>query len=323
MKIIDMHCDTISEIYWKRKDNIFLKENNLQIDINRLRGSNYLLQTFAIFVHLKRVNNPYETALEMIKEYYKQLEENREEIGAVFRYKDIVKNEKEGKISSLLSIEEGGVCNGSIENLQTFFEKGVRMMTLTWNFENQLAYPNNTSVGRFGTVNYHGLKEMGINFINEMERLGIIIDVSHLSDGGFYDVANYTKKPFIASHSNARSICPHVRNLTDPMIEIIGNRGGVIGINFYRAFVDKREDANTTYTKVKELVSHIKHIVQVGGIESVGLGTDFDGIDSQVEVKDCSYMYLLYDELKRENFSETSIEKIFSKNVLRVIKDIL
>ena len=321
MKIADMHCDTISELYWKGKDNSFLKENKLQIDIGKLKKSNYCLQTFAIFIHLQRVKCPYKIALEMIERYHKELEANKKEIGEVVNYYQIEENMRQGKISSLLSIEEGGICEGKLEYLYNLYNKGVRMMTLTWNFENQLAFPNQTREGRFGRVEEKGLKEAGVLFIEEMERLGMVIDISHLSDGGFYDVAKYTKKPFVASHSNARSICPHVRNLSDEMIKIIGERGGVIGVNFYRGFVDKETSMEKTYTTVEVLISHIKHIIKVGGMDSVGIGTDFDGIDDKVQIKDSSYMGLLYDGLKKAGISESNVEKICYKNVLRVLKE--
>ena len=165
-----------------------------------------------------------------IRDRYREIEKNKDDIGIVYSYDDIIKNQKNNKMSALLSIEEGGACKGDLALLRNFYRLGVRMMTLTWNYENELSFPN----GHFydeKSKERRGLKEKGFEFINEMERLGMIIDVSHLSDDGIYDVYNNTKNPFIASHSNARSICSHQRNLTDDMIKKIGERGGIIGVN--------------------------------------------------------------------------------------------
>ena len=152
-----------------------------------------------------------------------------------------------------------------------------------------------------------------------MEELGMIIDVSHLSDAGFYDVVKYSTKPFVASHSDARSICGVARNLSDEMIRLLADKGGVMGINYCSAFI---EDRNETFTTVQGMVDHIRHIVKIGGIDCVGLGSDFDGIENSLEIKDASGVQLLYEALKK-HFSEEEIEKIFWKNVLRVYHETL
>ena len=229
MRVIDFHCDTISELYnYGQKGNIKnLKSNDIHLDIERMKKSNYMMQVFASYINLSENKMPLETCLNHIDLFYNELEKNKDDIGIVYTYNDILKNQKENKMSALLSIEEGGVCKGDLAILRNLYRLGVRMMTLTWNYENELSYPN----GHFydeTTKERKGLKEKGFEFIQEMEKLGIIIDVSHLSDDGIYDVYNNTKRPFIASHSNARSICSHQRNLTDDMIKKIGERGGII-----------------------------------------------------------------------------------------------
>ena len=199
------------------------------------------------------------------------------------------------------------------------------MLTLTWNFENGIGFPN-YSLMVDGNLDYHtpetvrGLTDFGLEFIHEMERIGMIIDVSHLSDAGFYQVLNNTTKPFVASHSNARQICGHVRNLTDDMIKQLANRGGVTGMNYFPLFLeDDKEDKGT----IASIVKHIKHIANIGGYECIGLGSDFDGIPLHKELSDASYMPLLADALEKEGFSNSQIEGIFYKNVLRVYKEIL
>ena len=223
-------------------------------------------------------------------------------------------------MSALLSIEEGACCKGDLDILRNFYRLGVRMMTLTWNYENELGFPNEIINNKL--VCDRGLKDRGFEFIEEMENLGIIIDVSHLSDAGFYDILNNTKKPFVASHSNARSICNHRRNMTDDMIKKLADRGGVMGLNFYSNFLNE----NTKFSdlsKLDDMIKHLKHIKNIGGIEVIGLGSDFDGIDCKVEIENASKMQILAEKIKKEGFTEDEVEHIFYKNVLNLFKEIL
>lgn len=323
MRVIDFHCDTISELYnYGQKGNIKnLKLNDIHLDIERMKKSNYMMQVFASYINLSENKMPLETCLNHIDLFYNELEKNKDDIGIVYTYNDILKNQKENKMSALLSIEEGGVCKGDLAILRNLYRLGVRMMTLTWNYENELSYPN----GHFydeTTKERKGLKEKGFEFIQEMEKLGIIIDVSHLSDDGIYDVYNNTKRPFIASHSNARSICSHQRNLTDDMIKKIGERGGIIGVNFYSSFL-KNNLTNKDTSMIEDIISHMKYIANKGGIDVVGLGSDFDGIDCKLEFKDSSNINKIAEYMKYNGFKEDEIEKIFYKNALRLFKETL
>ena len=206
------------------------------------------------------------------------------------------------------------------------------MMTLTWNFKNELGYPNKQITGddpekrppRCVPDTEHGLTEKGIEFIREMERIGMIIDISHLNDAGIWDVFRYTKKPFVASHSNARAVAGHPRNLTDEMIRALAERGGVAGINFCASFLRDEENGEAPrHSYVRDMVLHMKHMKQIGGIGCIGLGTDFDGITSIVEMGDCSRMQMLADEMTRQGFSVGEVEAVFSENVLRVYRELL
>ena len=194
------------------------------------------------------------------------------------------------------------------------------MIGLTWNFPNGIGYPNmdGRTPSLYTTDNERGLTPFGIEYVKRMEELGIVVDVSHLSDKGFYDVLEHTSKPFVASHSNARSICGVARNLSDEMIRKLSERGGVMGLNYCSSFI---EDHNEKMTMIKDMVRHIRHIVEVGGIDCIGLGSDFDGIDNDLEMKDASGMQLLHEALK-EHYSEEEREKIFHRNVLRVYKEV-
>lgn len=336
MKVVDMHCDTIGAIYECRKSGqaIDLKKNNLHLDLEKMKKGDYLLQNFAMFIDLKKYKDSYKTLTEMIDCYNEEIDKNSEVIAKVLNYDDIEKNSKEGKMSALLTIEDGGALEGSYRNLQEVYNKGVRMITLSWNYPNGVGYPNlNLKLDEKGNILEnpdftipnikYGLTPWGIEMVEAMESLGVIPDVSHLSDAGFYDVLKYTKKPFVASHSNARAICNHVRNMDDNMIRALANRGGVMGINFCAVFIQPTPHKEKVFGTIEDTVKHIKYIKNIGGIDCIGLGTDFDGIPSNIELKDGSFMPLLADRLLKEKFTEEEVEKIFHKNVLRLYKEVL
>ena len=201
------------------------------------------------------------------------------------------------------------------------------MMTLTWNFPNELGYPNRVVTEGPGRGCYpdteHGLTERGVEFLEEMERLGIIIDISHLNDAGIRDVFAHTKKPFVASHSNARALASHPRNLTDDMIRGLGERGGVAGINYCAAFLHDWKDGEEKRSRLSHMTAHMKHMKEVGGIGCVGLGSDFDGIVDELELRDASGLELLEAEMRRQGFTSSEIEAVFYGNVMRVYREIL
>lgn len=328
--IADMHCDTISEIAAKRKQGqtIALRKSELHIDLEKMKKAGYLVQNFAMFLYLKGMENPFTSCMEMIDTYKNEIAENSDVIAEAFSYSDIIQNHKQGKMSALLTIEEGEAAMGCLENLRKFYQRGVRMLTLTWNFKNSIGYPNclkpDGTRAPYGVPNtQQGLTQFGFEFVQEMERLGIIIDVSHLSDAGFYDVLRVTKKPFVASHSNSRAVCPHVRNMTDDMIRKLSERGGVMGMNLCPAFLDLEQDYDKAVGTMMMVVDQIKHIVTVGGEDCIGLGSDFDGISPHAELKDASYMPLLAELMEQQGFTLTTIEKVFYKNVIRVYRDVL
>ncbi|MFT3983458.1 MAG: dipeptidase [Lachnospiraceae bacterium] len=332
MKAVDMHCDTITELWDRQKEGKQedLLHNSLQIDLEKLQAGDYMLQNFAMFVHLKRHSDPFEAFMKYSDLFYREIEKHASCIGVVSCFRDIEKNRKQGKLSAMLTVEEGGVCKGSLELLRSLYRMGVRMMTLVWNYENELGFPNCTEEPedsgqfRFYPETKRGLKERGFVFLEEMERLGMIIDVSHLSDAGFYDVLQNTKKPFVASHSNARALCGHSRNLDDDMIRALAQRGGVIGLNYNADFLAERKEQETLCrSTVRKMAEHVRHLVNTGGVDCVGLGSDFDGITGGPELTDCSKLPLLEEELRRQGFHESEIEAVFYKNVLRVYKELL
>lgn len=317
--IIDLHCDTIMALYQKKDKSLLT--NNLQIDINKLKTGGYLAQVFAMFVFLKGTDSPYRTCNEMIDLFYSELELNKDKIKIALNSNDLLENQRNGLLNAILSIEEGGVVEGSIDKLIHFYNRGVRMICLNWNFINGIGHPNFKIVNNKPdkTPNTElGLTEFGISMVKKMEELGMIIDVSHLSDKGFWDVYNNTTIPFIASHSNSREVCNHPRNLTDEMIKALDSRGGVMGLNFAKDFIN--ESADMSY--VDDIVKHALHIIEVGSIDVLAFGTDFDGIERNTEVDNASMMQVFYEKFKEKGLSDEDIEKIFYKNFLRVFEKV-
>lgn len=327
MRAADMHCDTIGELMKNEKKDNTLMKNSLHIDIKKLTAGDYMLQNFAMFVNMKEYENCHERCKIMI-DYWNGL---KKEYGTYIKeikcVDDIIKNNREGKLSALLTVEEGECCMGDIAKLEELYDAGVRMMTITWNYENSLGYPAAPRckiTGKKLTPDMSkGLTKKGKEVVSHMQDIGMIADVSHLSDKGFYDVADIArknKKPFVASHSNARSIAKHPRCLSDEMIRIIGETGGVAGINFYPPFLCKKNIS--AKEQLSYIILHIRHMINKGGIDCVGLGTDFDGIDGELAIADASKIQNLYEELRGAGFSESETEHIFWKNVINVYKEI-
>jgi membrane dipeptidase len=312
MKFIDFHCDTIFRLMEDR-NNLELKSNSFEVDIEKLGKANSMAQFFAMYVDLSENTDPTQTCLDMIDKFYLELSKNSKDISVATNYQQLVDNDKLEKISAFLTIEEGGVLKGNLSNLRNFYRLGVRLITLTWNYPNEIGYPN-------CNIEYKnkGLTEIGKQIVYEMNKLGMIIDVSHLSDGGFYDVAKLSSKPFVASHSNARAVKGHTRNLTDDMIKLLSNKGGVLGINFEKEFLGNNEQS-----RVEDMIHHIKHIRNVGGIDVISIGTDFDGISPNLEIENIGQIHKLIDSLRKNQFSENEIEKVCFKNAIRIIKNVL
>lgn len=327
MKVIDMHCDTILALHDLKKNGQAgsLRQNQLNVDLTKMQAAHYMLQNFAMFVHLKDNEDPVQKASQLIDRYYLELEKNKDIIKPVFSYQDIIDNEKRGLMSAMLTLEEGAVAK-DLAMLRNYYRLGVRMITLTWNFPNGIGHPNFTNTGEFEDLyrinTKDGLTPFGIEYIQEMERLGIIIDVSHLSDAGFYDVYHHTSKPFVASHSNARSICRAARNMSDDMILKLASRKGVMGINFCGDFLIEKPGGHAR-SCIKDMVRHILYIKELAGIDCIGLGSDFDGIENNLEIENCSQIGQLKEALLSAGLTAEEIDKIFYKNVLRVYHDIL
>ncbi len=318
MKIIDMHCDTIKECFLRNEG---LRNNSLCVNLEKMKKNNAAAQFFAIWLSLPK-NRPekadggrlYDMFFDIADFYDGEIEKNKDLIRRAFSYDDIENNIKEDMMSSVLTLEDGYILEGDISRLEKLYERGVRLITLTWNYENCIGFPN--SVNREDHMK--GLKPFGLEVLAEMNKKGMIIDVSHLSEGGFYDVARHSTKPFVASHSCARALRDHPRNLTDDQLRCIAEHGGVAGVNFYAWFLKENSDS----TFVSDIVRHVKHMVNIAGEDHVALGADLDGMDSKLESSgyDC---YGPVAQKLEEVFTYRVAEKICCKNALRVIKDCL
>lgn len=325
MHVIDMHCDTLMAAYFKKgKEADIYEFPEAMVDLKRMKQGEVTAQFFAVFIPPQDVYREWYGVRPVSDEEYikacvgiyeQSVSAHPELIAKAVCAEDIIKNEKDGKISAVLTMEDGVAVQGEMDNLERFWQMGVRALSLTWNFENCFGAPNS----RDPEIMQKGLTDFGKEAVGYMQELGMLVDVSHLSDGGFRDVAEICKKPFAATHSNCRALCPHPRNLTDDMIRILGESGGVSGLNFAPEFLN--EDISCRDSTAFLLAKHARHMADLGGVDCVAIGSDFDGIGGNLEISDCSKFVLLEEALRKEGFLGSEIEKIFNKNVMRVIKE--
>lgn len=322
--IFDLHCDTIWKISEaKRKgEEIRLEESYLQVDEEKLSKGNYFAQCFAIYIPNK-YPNPFQRCLHDVEIYQEEIKKSRV-LAPVFDYSDFEKNAKNGKISAVLTMEDGCPIGENFDNLHALYSKGVRMICLLHNHVNPIGNPNFEQECLDGSSNPKtantttGLTEFGRALVKEMNKTGIVIDVSHLSDKGFYEVVKLSERPIVASHSNARTVCKHVRNLTDDMLYKLAENGGVTGINYAKHFMHNNEALGKNTSECA--LEHIRYIKKKIGINHIALGSDFDGIDLDIEISDASKMNVIIATLEKGGFSTEEIEKIAYKNALRVFK---
>lgn len=327
MKVWDLHCDTLSELRRAEKAGRpkSFAQNDLHIDLEKLQKGDYLLQCFAAFVNLDDPApgaDPLVTALEEIDWFKRIMAAYPDAIAPVYTAADIRRNAAAGKISGMLTIEEGACCKGSVGVLRRMYELGARMMTLTWNHENELASPQRNPGGVLAPQTEKGLTGTGFAFLAEMERLHMIVDVSHLSDKGFWDIVEHGTRPFTASHSNCRALAPHTRNLTDEMIRALAERGGIAGLNYYAPFLDADPTHPERCRSTAALIAkHAAHYKQVGGAQMIALGSDFDGIDGPHQLENAAFLPLLADALRKEGFTEDEVEGVYFRNAMRFFEE--
>lgn len=314
MRIIDMHCDTLIE-GWRRPDKSFY-DGDFSINLQRLQENESLCQFFAMYLSRNEMKtmDPYDILKGIYGYYTERMEQYQEIIRPVYSVEEILKNKENGILSSFLTVEDGVFVDGKIERIQEVYDMGVRLITLLWGFENSMGFPCSDDP----VLHDKGLKPFGIEVVEKMNDLHMIIDVSHMSEGGFYDVAKYSKQPFMATHSCARVLCNHKRNLTDDQLKTLAEKGGVAGINFECSFL-KEGSERATY---EQIIEHLLYMKKVAGIEAIGFGSDFDGIDDNGELVNYSGFTTLLDRMEHV-FTDDEIDKITHLNALRVMKDVL
>ena len=308
--MIDLHCDTMMQLL-DHPDSGDLYRNTWKIDIEKLQKAHSKIQDFALFINMGETNDPYGRYEEMRNLCTTQIHLYGEHIQHVLSYQDVESVYKTGKIGALMSIEEGGVLGGDLNKLKQAYQDGVRLITLTWNYPNGLGEPH---CGE----QHKKLTSKGVEFVEAMQELGIIVDCSHLNDAGTEQLGDILDVPFIASHSNARELRSHTRNLPDNLIRLIANKGGIIGLNFAQNFL-----GTSPISRIEDIVKHGLYLIDKGGEDVVALGTDFDGIPPDTEIADMSQMSRLYDAFKEAGLSVEQCEKLFWKNADRLLKEIL
>ncbi len=305
--IFDGHCDTVQKIC---DTNQCLANNNLHISLEKMKINKHI-QIFAAFIDRKTDKlPPFDRCNQLIDCYFEEIKNNSENISHCINVSDISDTINQNKVAALLSIEGGDALEGRLENLDYFYNKDVRAMTLTWNYDNEIS-------GSIGETDSMGLTKFGKEVVAKMNQIGMLIDVSHISNAGFWDVIETTKKPIAATHSNAYSLKSHKRNLTDEQINAVIKNNGFIGINLYSEFLT---DGDCT---IKDVIRHIEYILALGGENNIGFGTDLDGMDSlPKEINGIADISRIPDELCRLGYSFELIDKITHKNFLRLF-DIL
>lgn len=311
MKYIDFHCDTITELH-DHGEKGTLMENSLYIDLKKLKRGGCFIQDFALWVDRKKTPDVWRRYEDLLSTFRRELETWHHFLCPIRCREDLREAEEEGKIGALLSVEGGEAAGGSVEKLERMYKDGVRLMTLTWNYPNEIGFPN----GMEGKD--RGITKRGWEIIKAMEAMHMIVNTSHLNDEGTREILITCKVPPMASHSDARAVTAHRRNLPDDLIRLFGDKGGLIGLNFANHFTGTEE-----VTTLANIVRHARHIRDIGGIDVLALGSDFDGIEPKLELKDVSEMGRLAEALQKGGFKEEEIEKIFWWNGERYLEDVL
>lgn len=293
MIICDTHCDTL---YMRALE----PEKTPCVTMEAMQRGGVSLQTCTLFAGSQGVSgHPYEKAMAE----YAAFERLRDMEGWTRVHSPL--EAEEGKVKILLSVEGGEIFEGSVSRVQEFYERGVRMAALTWNNENEIASP-----AKEGAKD--GIKPAGWAILREMANLRMAADTSHLNEAGFWDLIERHSQPPMASHSCAKKLCPHFRNLSDEQIRAMAERGGWIGVNFYPAFLSPSGQAS-----VATICDHIDHICQLGAQKHVGFGSDFDGIETTpVDCKSPADVPAILEELRRRGYSEEAISDIAGGNFL-------
>ncbi|WP_027363758.1 dipeptidase [Desulfotruncus alcoholivorax] len=309
--VVDGHCDTLTVI---ESQNRTLGEYSKvgQLDLQRMRSTGVDVQLFAIFINPKDKDMALKKCLYYIDKFYSELYQNSEIIEHALNVRDICRINSQGKLAALLSIEGGECLSGDLAVLRVLYRLGVRSLTLTWNARNELG----DGVGEGEASG--GLSKFGRSVVREMNSLGMLIDVAHLSERGFWHVAETSTQPFAATHANCRFICNHPRNLSDEQIKYLANTGGLIGLTFVPEFLDDQKPG------LEALLRHVDHVASIAGTKCIGLGSDFDGMERLAYgLEDVTCLPVIAEALLKRGYSNDDISDIMGGNWMRLLKQVL
>lgn len=319
----DLHCDMLY-VAWRRGLRDIFRAEDAMADVDKIVRGGCRLQLYAIFMpeeeEIRESERPWRGDDAYIQElrdvFLRTVQEHADVFAAAGNLEDVERNAAEGKASGMLSMEDGRAVQGSFDKLRAFHDMGIRVMGLTWNHANCFGFPNSTDREEMS----RGLTPFGKEAISCMEEMGMLVDVSHLSDGGFRDVAEISRRPFIASHSNCRALNPHPRSMTDEMIRALADSGGVMGLNFCRMFLT--QDLDQRRSAVDDLARQLRHRINVGGLTCAAIGTDFDGIGGELEIASAEQMPIFFEELLKRGFTPRELEQICWGNAERVLREV-
>ncbi len=358
--VIDTHNDFISTGIEKNKSFDMELKGITHSDLNRMKTGGVDIQIFSIFCDENYgMGTAYAFANREIDTLYATVQRNPSKMMLVKTPGELSSAAKSGKLGSMIGVEGGHMIEDKLEYLEALYNRGARYMTLTWNNSTSWASSAADERAKNNLGRPYGLTSFGKEVVKKMNALGMIVDISHVGEQTFYDAIATSTKPVIASHSCTYALCPVPRNMTDDQIKALGKNGGVIHLNFYSGFVDssfkKKNDAFlkkheaeknellknnpsdfyanlVLHEKYKDeidgvrpplslLIDHLDHIVKLIGIDHVGLGSDFDGINSTPrELNDVTDMPLITQELLKRGYSKKDIHKILGGNFIRVFK---
>lgn len=305
MRYFDLHCDTLVACLQDKKS---LLKNDLHVSVEK--GDKYApyIQCAAIFLP----DSVRGAAAEKWFDDHADLFEKEAQSGAFTVIRtgaDIEEMENKQGTGMILTVEGSAVLNGKLENVAHLRNRGVRMMTLTWNGSNEVG-------SGIMSKDSFGLTPFGVLAVKEMERLGIAVDISHASEKLFFDVAEHSTRPFVASHSNAKALCKHPRNLSDEQIKIMCQRDCLVGLNYFKAFLNDEPDK----ADVEDLYRHAEHFLSLGGANILAMGSDFDGASMPTGITGLESMEDVANVFLRHNLPEALVNKIFFENAAEFFK---
>jgi membrane dipeptidase len=297
MKLFDLHCDTL----WKETPFAGSTGN---IDLDRLPPDLRYCQCFAIFVHDRyRLDMAVQDGERQYAHFQKSLNQFPERIRQVRTAGDIDEAFAANQTAAFLTIENSAIFAGDLDRINLMAERGARMASLTWNAPNELA-------AGADAYSQWGLTDFGRQAIRRMEALGMVVDLSHVNDKTFWEVAAFATRPFVASHSNCRSLCHHRRNLTDDQIREIGRVGGLIGLNYYVNFLKEDKEVKGW----DDLLRHVDHMLALAGDRVPALGSDFDGAPTPPFIQSVADLTGFYDAVCRSSLGESVARRLFFDN---------